>query len=107
MYWVLLWLLTSQSFTDLCFFIDKVQVVQVILAMFIYLSIRKRYWCLLESVVLIDGIYKSCRKIDSGVVIKSDELMSDIKFWTTPKFDMTPNHNPNPTSNPHPEPLGA
>ena len=41
-YWLLVLLITSHSFTGLLCFLEKVQGVQVLLAMLLYLSIRKK-----------------------------------------------------------------
>ena len=38
---------------------------------------------------LIDGFNMSRRKISTGVGETAAELMSSIRFWTTPKFDLS------------------
>ena len=44
------------------------------------------FWKIRE---LIDGFKKLCRQIGSGVEKMADELMSAIRFCTTPKVDLT------------------
>ena len=82
---MLLWVLTSISFTVLWCFIDKVQVFEVIFLLSFTSSSEKwtvTFWRLQG---VINGINKSLRNIASGVENKADELMISIYVFTTPK----------------------